>query len=847
LKLFRISYFGFRISDLHASHGGQRTVQTVLANVAASADSALGELSADARCWFLRHFDRPTAAQRRAWGVVAGGANLLLATPTGSGKTLAALLPIVDCIRNEMLGGLRCIYVAPLTALLQDACSTLERYSEELGPLDGLSVRVGLRIGDTPARVRRQQLDDPPHLLFTTPESLAVLLANARAGALFGALRWVVVDEVHALAGNKRGADLALSLERLEALADTPGGLQRVGLSATCAPLSLAADFLAGVGRPCRIAQVADTCPMDLRVEPLQFDAAPGFINRLVARLERELAVNRTTLIFTNTRNLTERVTWALRKKFPERSEDVAAHHSALAPARRRLVERAMKRGELWAVVSSTSLELGIDIGSVDGIVFVHPPGSTLRLLQRLGRSGHRPGITRRGLILTASARGLIEATVTAACARHGQIEALRVLDRPLDVLCQHLAGMAITRTWTIEDAYALVRRAFPYRNLHIDTVRACVEYLAGKNNDIVTWLPARLRCAGDSFTIADERTARLVRRNFGTIISEDPCRVRMPRAANADDAEKRTTAIGEVDEVYADRLQPGDRFMLDGRCLELRQREGKSLLVEEVLGRPEVPRWHGSGPPMSIDLASRICVFRVRAAESLRESRDALHTMLRGEYHLDPAATASVAHHIARQETISEVPDGRTLLIERLSNQSCVEYYFHTPLPCPANEAVARVVARRLSRTLHMHAVPMVADLGFLLVLEGSADVSPDQWRVLLCPEGFAEDFAASLGDCSLLRNRFGQIAQTGLLAPRYVDRGCTWAEEPLFERVRRDAPDFLLMRQAEREVADNACDLRTAIAFAGQVAHMQLRQRWLAESSPFADSLLASLESTS
>jgi ATP-dependent helicase Lhr and Lhr-like helicase len=822
-------------------------VQTVFANVAASAESALGGLSDELRCWFLRRFDKPTAAQRRAWGVVAGGANLLLATPTGSGKTLAALLPIVDCIRNEMLCRLRCIYVAPLTALLQDACSTFERHSEELGPLDGLTVRVGLRIGDTPPRVRRQQLDDPPHLLFTTPESLAVLLANARAGELFRTLRWIVVDEVHALAGNKRGADLALSLERLEAFTGTPGGLQRVGLSATCAPLSLAADFLVGVGRPCRIAQVADACAMNLRVEPLPFDAAPGFINRLVARLETELAVNRTTLIFTNTRNLTERVTWALRKKFPERTEDIAAHHSALAPARRRLVERAMKRGELWAVVSSTSLELGIDIGSVDGVVFVHPPGSTVRLLQRLGRSGHRPGIARRGLILTVSARGLIEATVTADCGRHGQIEALRVLDQPLDVLCQHLAGMAITRAWTIEDAYALVRRALPYRNLHIDTVRACVDYLAGQPSGVATWLPARLRCAGDTFTIADDRTARLLRRNFGTIISEDPCSVRMPRAANGANAEKRTTAIGEVDEVYADRLQPGDRFMLDGRCLELRQREGKSLLVEEVLGRPEVPRWHGSGPPMSIELANRIFVFRMRAAEALRESRAALDTMLGDEYYLDHPATASVLQHIARQETISEVPDAMTLLIERLSNQSCVEYYFHTPLPCPANEALARVVADRLSRTLHMHAVPMAADLGFLLVLEGTVDVSPDQWRVLLRPEGFAEDFAASLGDCSLLRNRFGQIAQTGLLAPRYVDRAFTWAGEPLFERVRRDAPDFLLMRQAEREVAESACDLRTAIAFARQVVRMQLRQRWLAEPSPFADSLLASLESAS
>jgi ATP-dependent Lhr-like helicase len=317
-----------------------------------------------------------------------------------------------------------------------------------------------------------------------------------------------------------------------------------------------------------------------------------------------------------------------------------------------------------------------------------------------------------------------------------------------------------------------------------------------------------------------------------------------MPLAAD-NDPEKRST-IGELDEAYADRLQPGDRFMLDGRCLELRQREGRALLVDEVLGRPEVPRWNGSGPPMSLELAGRIYLFRARAANTLRESRTALYNMLRGEYHLNLPATASVARCIARQEMLSEVPDCMTLLVERLSNQSCVEYYFHTPLPCPANEALVRVVTDRLARNVRLHAVPMAADLGFLLVVEGTADVSPEAWRALLHPDGFAQDFATSLADSSLLRSRFGQVAQTGLLALRYADRAFSRRDdEPLFDRLRRVAPDFLLMRQAEREAADSACDLSTAIAFARQIAGMQVRQRSLAEPSPFADSLLASVKS--
>ncbi len=815
-------------------------MQTLFANTGGSSAAALGCLSEEVGCWFRARFGKPTATQRLAWPIIAGGESVLVSAPTGSGKTLAALLPIIDGIRNELC----CLYVAPLKALVQDACFMLQRHCREIEDLYGVATHVDLRTGDTSPRARRRQLDNPPHILLTTPESLAVMLTHAHAAELFGTLRWTVVDEVHALAANKRGADLALSLERLETLTNTDG-LQRVGLSATCSPLYLIAQFLAGTGRPCRITQIDDSSPIDLQVEPLAFDAGPGFMNRILNRLDAELARNRTTLIFTNTRNLTERVTWALRKRYPERCEEIAAHHSALAPARRGLVEQALKQGRLWAVVTSTSLELGIDIGSVDGVVLVHPPGSVVRLLQRLGRSGHRPGAPRRGLVLTCSARALLEATVTADGGRNGQIEPLRIPDQPFDVLCQHLAGLAMTGRWTAEEAYAHVRRAFPYRDLSLADFRACLAYLSGEHADGSSWLPARLRWDADRFTIADDRTARLLRRNLGTILTEQPCTVRMAPAAHAEATEtQRAALVGEVDEGYADRLQPGDRFMLDGRCLELRQRDGKALLVDEVLGRPEVPRWHGSGPPMSNELARRLYLFRVQAAEIQRESSAALAATLRHEYHLNGTAAASLSRYITLQETISEVPDFGTLLIERLSNQSCVEFYFHTPLPCPANEALVRVVTDRLRRTARIHAVPMAADLGFLLVVEGTADIDPDTWRAILQPEGFAEDFAINVRDSFLLRNRFGEIAQTGLLALRYPEsRIHSFADAiPLFDQVLATAPDFVLLRQAEREAGMSSCDVGAALTFVRQVRTMQLRLRWLAEPSPFADSLLAS-----
>src|SRR5262249_29308993 len=262
----------------------------------------------------------------------------------------------------------------------------------------GASLRVGIRTGDTSQRLRKRLLSDPPAILATTPESLAILLTQPAALAIFQNVRWVVVDEIHALAANKRGADLSLSLERLEALLAEcrlraeERGLQRIGLSATCAPLETAGRFLVGANRTCGLGGGGEHPPLELRIEPLEEANRIGqFLPRLLERLEPELEHNRTTLIFTNVRSPAQRFTWALRRRYPDWAEEIAVHHSSLSAARRRWVERRLKHGRLRVAVSSTSLELGIDIGSVDGVILVHPPGGVVRLLQRIGRAGHSP------------------------------------------------------------------------------------------------------------------------------------------------------------------------------------------------------------------------------------------------------------------------------------------------------------------------------------------------------------------------------------------------------------------------------------------------------------------------
>jgi ATP-dependent Lhr-like helicase len=497
-------------------------------------------------------------------------------------------------------------------------------------------------------------------------------------------------------------------------------------------------------------------------------------------------------------------------------------------------VERRLQQGSLRIVVSSASLELGIDIGSVDGVVLVHPPGGVVRLLQRAGRAGHQPGGMRRALILTATAAELLEATVTAAAGRSAQYDRLRMPSPPLDVLCQHLLGMAALRFREPDEAFAVVRRALPFHDLSRADFEACLDYLSGRRGDGREWLPARLRWDGGRFTLLDERTARIVRRNLGTILTEESRRVRL-----TDDA-----PVGQVDETFADRLEPGDRFVLDGRCFEFKRLEDKALQVEEVVGRPRVPHWAGDGWPLDPDLARRLVALRALAAEALRDGPDALRALLRHDYGCTDAASAELTAYFVRQECVSEIPGPTTCLIESVAHDDGCAYYVHTPLNRSGNDALARVAALRLTRD---HGRPVVttwaADLGFLLALRSPTPLGPDAFRALLAAEAFASDLAAALADSNSLRGRFRRVATTALMLLRNpVGRrrrvgGPDWAERRLFDQVRADEPSFVLLRQAEREVREECCDAEAAAAFARALPRQTMRCRRLAAVSPFAE----------
>jgi ATP-dependent Lhr-like helicase len=731
-------------------------------------------------------------------------------------------------LRDRPATGIRALYVSPLKALCNDVYRTIRltlRGIRRYLPESARRLRIVLRTGDATVEERRCLLTDPPDMLLTTPESLAVLLSQPAFIERITSLRYILVDEVHAFAESKRGADLSLSLERLTAFAQTTP--QRIGLSATCTPLADAARFLVGVSRPCTIAHVPDTAPLHMSVELLEADGF--FFSRLLDRLRVELSAHRSTLIFANTRRMAERLAFALRRRYPEWDEAIAVHHSALARDRRRAVERQFKRGWLRAVVSSTSLELGIDVGPVEYVVLVHPPGGVVRLLQRVGRGGHAPGGPRRGLILTAGPGALFEAVATVASGKSSQCERLRLPVHPLDVLCQHLLGMAAVQPWTADEAYALVRKAACYKNLPRRDFDDCLDYLAGRTRDGNVWFPVRLAAGSATltWTVRDAKTVHGLRRSIGSILTEETRRVVVgEEIANRKLQIANCQLVGEVDAMFGDQLQPGDRFLLDGRCLELRRQVRQTLLVEEVFGRPPAPHWSGNGWALSSELAERLFLLRAQMAETLRDNPATFGQILLHDYGLPPAAVAQLAEYFEQQEALSEVPDGSSLLIETVRRDHGWEYYGHTPLNRSENDALMRVAVLRLMRRHGRRALSLVTDLGFLLVLLGKEDVTAEHWRTLLSAEEFETDLSLALDGSDILREQFRCVAQTGLLVPRNPRR--QWVAN----RLCVVDSDFVLMRQARREL----CHADAARDFVERLPRMRVRCRRLAELSPFA-----------
>ena len=792
------------------------------------------------REWFKRRFGTFTPPQRYAVVEIHRGENVLISSPTGSGKTLSAFLAAINELillgkEGRLEDKIYVLYISPLRALNNDIMRNLEEplreireVAKELGyELPG--IRVAVRTSDTSPYQKQKMVKKPPHILITTPESLAIALNAPKFNQRLKTVRYVIVDEVHALAENKRGTHLALTLERLQNLA---GDFVRIGLSATIHPLEEVAKFVFGFnddGTP-RSGLIVDVSfakkteiTVESVVEDLVYTDAGTLSEALYSRLDELIEGHKTVLIFTNTRSGAERVAYHLKKRFPEYAELIEAHHSSLSRDVRLEVEEKLKRGELKTVISSTSLELGIDIGSIDLVVLIGSPKSVNRALQRIGRAGHRLHEVSRGIILVLDRDDLVECTVLAHNARNKRLDRVKIPQNSLDVLVQHVLGMALERVWEVEDAYRLVRRAYPYRNLSFDDFMSVLRYLAGEYAGLEEkrvyakiWFDER----EGKFGRRGRMTRAIYYMNTGTIPDE--------AKINVYTLDKRF--IGTVEEEFAERLIPGDIFVLAGRTYEFKKSRGNRIYVRPREGaKPTIPAWFSEMLPLSFDLALDIQRFRKEVKKLLKNPE--AERILMERYGIDEKAAGAILGYFREQARYSVIPDDETLLVEEVLEENRAKYFFHTLIGRRANEALSRAFAYLVGKKKRCNVGIAISDNGFMLILPGNRRLSEEEIKALFQLEDLRETLKRALNNTELLKRRFRHVANRGLLVlRRYMGRKKSLSRQQLnaqtlLRLLKKNHPDFPLLKEVYREIMEDKMDIENAGLFLNRVKEGKIR----------------------
>ncbi len=678
--------------------------------------------------WFRRRFAEPTPVQALGWPAIADGRDVLLAAPTGSGKTLAAFLYCLDAlVRKSADGALEdrteIVYVSPLKALSNDIRRNLE---EPLGELAAVAAEMGIRApairtavrtGDTSAAERRQGAKRPPHVLVTTPESLYILLTSESGRRGLAGARTVIVDEIHAVAGDKRGAHLALSLERLEHLVLEAGGTrpQRIGLSATVRPIETAARLLVGTDRPLpAIIDVGQRRDLDLAVEVLRDELGAvctheqwGEIYDRVAELAR---AHRSTLVFVNTRRLVERVTLHLAERLGQ--DAVAAHHSSLSRQRRFAAEQRLKSGDLSVVVATASLELGIDVGAVDLTCLLGSPRSIATGLQRVGRSGHAFGATPKGRIFPLTRDQLVECAALVRAARRGELDRLAFRRAPLDVLSQQIVAACSAEEWDEDRLYALCRRAAPYAELERADFDAVVDMLSEGIGTKRGRAGTRIHRDAVGRRLKGRRGARLAALTSGGAI---------PDNANYDVVlEPDETLIGSVDEDFAVESMAGDVMLLGNTSWRIRRVESGKVRVEDAGGAaPTIPFWLGEGPARTRELSAEVAAIREEVARRLPDPEAAARWLM-DEGALDQRGAELARDYIAAgHAALGAVPTLDTVVAERFFDEAGgQQLIIHAPFGGRINRAWGMALRKRICQSFDFELQAAATDDGVLLSL---------------------------------------------------------------------------------------------------------------------------------
>jgi ATP-dependent Lhr-like helicase len=797
--------------------------------------------------WFLDAIGEPTSAQRRGWEAIRSGQHTLIAAPTGSGKTLAAFLTTIDDLVREGMesplpNAVRVVYVSPLKALsadihknLAEPRRALRRLAEESGA-DIPRITAAVRTGDTTSSERAAMLRTPPHILVTTPESLYLLLTAERSRQMLRTTRTVIVDEIHAVIGTRRGAHLALTLERLEALCAAEGArvpLQRIGLSATQKPIDEVARFLVGAGEDrgsCAIIDEGHRRAIDLAVEipqsPLDAVMSHEVWEEYYDRLAALIGEHRTTLVFVNTRRLAERVARHLSERLGE--EAVTAHHGSLSKDRRLDAEHRLKTGTLKALVATASLELGIDIGHVDLVCQVGSPHRIATLLQRVGRSGHTISGTPKGRMFPVSLDDLIECTALLRASRRGDLDAIVTYDAPLDVLAQQITAETSCHPYGQDDLHTLVRRAWPYRDLARSEFDAVVSMVA---DGFAT--PRGRRAA----LVHRDEVNRVLRGRRGSRLLSLTSGGAIPEVADYRVVlEPEDTFIGTLNEDFAIESMAGDIFQLGNAAWQITQVVTGTVRVRDAHGAPPtIPFWFGEAPARSDELSRAVSELRGDVDRQLSASADAAASITAAEWLAaetglsEGGAVQAIAFLEAGKRVLGVIPTQETLVLERFFDESGgMQLVLHAPFGSRVNKAWALALRKRFCRQFNFELQAAATEDALLLSL-GPQHSFPlaDVFRYLH-PASVRDILVQAFLDAPVFQTRWRWNATISLAVPR--NRGGRKVA-PQLQRMQADdlmaavfpdaaaclenipgdrqIPDHPLVNQTVRDCLEEAMDL--------------------------------------
>jgi len=733
--------------------------------------------------WFEKAFREPTGAQAQAWPSIKAGQHTLIAAPTGSGKTLAAFLAAIDGLVREGVAGTlknetQVVYVSPLKALSNDIQRNLEaplagiREQLKAQGLPEVEIRTWVRTGDTPQGERAQMRKNPPHIVVTTPESLYILLGSESGRAMLATTRSVIVDEIHAVAPNKRGAHLALSLERLAALCGDR--LLRIGLSATQKPIEDVARFLVGTGPEggpapeCRIVDTGHIRKRDLAIEvpssPLDAVMSNEVWTEVYDKVAQLIETHRTTLIFVNTRRMAERATRQISERIGE--AHIATHHGSLSKEQRFDSEQRLKRGDLKALVATASLELGIDIGDVDLVVQLGSPRAIAAFLQRVGRSGHSVGGTPKGRLFPLSRDELVECTALIDSVQRGELDRLFIPERPLDLLAQQIVAEVAAQEWTEDALFARFRRAWPYRDLSRTDFDAIVTMLGEGFTTRRGRRGALIHHDAVNKELRGRKGARLTALTSGGAIPD-----------NADYRvllEPENHFIGTVNEDFAVESLAGDIFQLGNHSYRILRVERGTVRVEDAHGQPpSIPFWLGEAPGRSDELSVSVSPLRTEIAQLLDRdpSGEEARQWLVDQVGVSAAVALEIAEYLSMgKQALGVLPTRDTLVFERFFDEAGgMQLVIHSPYGSRINRAWGLALRKRFCRNFNFELQAAATEDNIVLSLTQAHSFDLEEVKRYLHSNSARDVLTQALLDAPMFQTRWRWVAGASLALPRF------------------------------------------------------------------------------